>query len=182
MKANIKNIMKNIGINEQDYEFLKDLQNELNTQDNDGTADPLYWMVMDKREVVARDGEQRIPSDDGAYTLEELVQQIDEQIDEYDEQDKEEWTNSIDHNDAEDVAYFAHDSLGWGNIYYNDIYYVQDEEYIPHFSGAFLTKRACKQHIETNMHHYTEPHTYAMCAYRNYELERLLKILKTIQL
>ena len=37
--------MKQIKINEQDYEFLKDLQHELNTQDNDGTADPLYWMA-----------------------------------------------------------------------------------------------------------------------------------------
>ena len=174
--------MKQIKINEQDYEFLKDLQHELNTQDNDGTADPLYWMVMEKKKVLARDGEPRVPYDDGAYSLDELVQIINEEIKEYDQDMQDEWETQTDHNDIEDVAEFAYYMLDWKHINYNDIYYVKDEDYISHFSGAFLTKRACKKHIETNMHHYREPRTYAMCAYRNYELERLLKILKTMEL
>lgn len=34
--------MKTIQISDEDYEFLKDLQHELNTQTNDGNADPVY--------------------------------------------------------------------------------------------------------------------------------------------
>lgn len=43
---------------------------------------------------------------------------------------------------------------------------------------VFLTKRACKKHIEQNDYHYDNPHTYALTAWRNPEVEHLLKILK----
>ena len=39
--------MAKIEISKEDYEFLKELQHELNTQPNDGSADPVYWGVMD---------------------------------------------------------------------------------------------------------------------------------------
>lgn len=34
-----------IELNEKDYEFLKELQHELNTQENDGNANPVFWGV-----------------------------------------------------------------------------------------------------------------------------------------
>lgn len=48
--------MKEIKISQEDYDFLKDLQQELQTQDNDGTADPLYWMVEEEETVGVPDG------------------------------------------------------------------------------------------------------------------------------
>ena len=42
----------------------------------------------------------------------------------------------------------------------------------------FITKKSCQEHIEKNGYHYKQPHTYAMTAWRNPEVERLYKILK----
>lgn len=39
--------MATIFLSQVDYDFLKDLQHELNTQTNDGNADPVYWGVME---------------------------------------------------------------------------------------------------------------------------------------
>lgn len=172
-----------IEINKEDYEFLKDLQHELNTQTNDGNADPVYWGVMEKCEVLTRDfdGEARIPYDDGAYSVEELVKDIEDALQDYDEDTCNVW-KEVDKEDAQEVADFAVCDLGWTSIYNEDIYYVKDEKRVSTFSGAFLTKRECQNHINANKYHYDEPHTYAMTAYRNFELERLLNILKTIDL
>lgn len=30
----------------EDIEFLRDLQHELNTQPNDGNADPVFWGII----------------------------------------------------------------------------------------------------------------------------------------
>ena len=175
--------MSKIEVSQEDYEFLKELQHELNTQETDCQADPIYWSVMEKREVLtlSSDGEPRVPFDDGAYTLEELIELVKENIEDYDQQIQDEW-KEMDKEDIEEVACFACDRLEFDNIYYDNIYYVRDEDHISTFSGAFLTKRACQQHIEGNKHHYDRPRTYANTAYRNYELERLLKILKTMKL
>jgi hypothetical protein len=174
--------MCKIELPKEDYEFLKELQHELNAQDTDYQNDPVYWSVMEKREVLTRDydGEPRVPFDDGAYSLKELLELVKENIENYVENIQEEW-KEIDKEDIEEIACFAYDRLGFDNIYYNDIYYVKVEDCISQFSGAFLTKRACQQHIDQNRYHYDEPHTYANTAYRNYELERLLKILKTMK-
>jgi hypothetical protein len=170
----------NIEISKEDLEFLKDLQHELNTQDNDETADPLYWGVLEEKEEYVPEGcgEPRISHDDGSWTLEEAVESVNEVINEYD-QDTQDALKEVWKDDAEDVCNFMRETLKWD---FCDVYYVEKVDRISNYSGAFLTKRACKQHIEKNHYHYDNPRTYAMCAYRNYELERLLKILKTIKL
>ena len=170
-----------IEITKEDYEFLKDLQNELNTQDNDGTADPLYWGVMDYTYELAWDGcgEPRITTDDEPMTLEDAVERVNEDIEDYPEEIQEEWRN-IDISDAEEVAYFMRETLKWDCC---DVYWVESKGHIANNFGAFLTKRACKEYLKKyGYNHNPKAHTYAMCAYRNFELERLLKILKTMKL
>ena len=44
----------------------------------------------------------------------------------------------------------------------------------------FLTLRECKEHIERNRHHYHDPKTYAMTAWRSPQVERLWKILQEV--
>ena len=98
----------NIEVSKEDYDFLKELQHELNTQDTDCQADPVYWSVMEKREVLTRDydGEPRIRFDDGAYSIEELVEEIDEYINEYEGDLASAW-KEVDKEDAQEVADFA---------------------------------------------------------------------------
>ena len=40
-----------INISQEDYEFLKHLQHELNVQENDGNAEPVYWGVSEIYDV-----------------------------------------------------------------------------------------------------------------------------------
>ena len=172
--------MKKIELTDNEYEFLKDLSHELNTQDTDGTAQPVYWGVEEEKEVLTIEGqgEPRIRFDDGAYTLEELVENINENISDYEPDIQDEW-KELDKEDADEVCTFAQERLKWDHIY--DVFWVEKEWQISRLTGAFLTKRACKKYIETNHYHHCKPHTYALHAFRNYELETLLRLLKNLK-
>lgn len=171
-----------IEINKKDYEFLKDLQHELLTQENDGNADPLYWGVLEFETVGVPDGcgEPIIYMGDGAtMELEECVGYIDrEYMHTMNVKERHEWAHT-DKSSMHDVVDFMHQTLHWNET---RIVYVEKKEKLSRETGAFLTKRACAEYIKRFGYNHHEPHTYAMTAYRNFELERLLNILKTIDL
>ena len=173
--------MKTIQITDEDYEFLKDLQHELNTQTNDGNADPVYWGVMEHRMEPAPEGcgDAIVYMGDGAtMTTEEAVEYINENIRNYDEELQEQWKD-VDKSCMDDVVCFIHDEM---EISECRIVWQEEKEFISRETGAFNTKRACKEYIEKCHYNHSKPHTYAMTAYRNYELARLLKILKTMEI
>jgi len=163
-------------LKKEDIEFLKELQHELNTQTNDGNADPVYWGIMEKREVLSMSGDImyfHITGDDDEYTYDDFVQYITDKIIEADDKELlDEW-NELDHDNYYDVSYMA-------EILNIDYYKVECEEtdYLSRETGCFLTKRAAQNYIDKCGYNHSKPRTYAMTAYRNYELERLLKILK----
>lgn len=172
--------MRTIQISEEDYEFLKDLQHELNTQTNDGNADPVYWGVMEHRMEPAPEGcgDAIIYMGDGAtMTTEEAVEYINENIADYSEDVQEEWKekDDFDRSDMPTVVDFLHDTM---QLYECRIVWEEEKDFISRETGAFITKRACKEYIEKCHYNHSKPHTYAMTAYRNYELGRLLKILR----
>lgn len=171
-----------IEISKEDYEFLKDLQHELNTQETDGQAEPKYWGIQDTRIIAVPEGcgDEMIYFDDGdVLSYEDTIKYIDETIKEYSEQQQEDWDElKADNPDIGDIVAFLNQTLGL----YTRVVWQREEEYISHLSGCFLTKRACKQYIETNKHNHCNPRTYAMTAFRNYEYGRLLNILKTMKL
>ena len=170
--------MKIIQISDEDYEFLKDLQHELNTQTNDGNADPVYWGVMETREVGVPDGcgDERIYlGDGGTETLEGAVAYVGSYL--VDDEDMEAW-NEVDKTNIDDVVTFCREKLKISEVRIVD---VEKKSEISRQTGAFLTKRACQQYIEHYGYNHESPHTYAMTAYRNFEFERLLKFLKTME-
>lgn len=170
--------MKTITLSDEDYEFLKDLQHELNTQETDHQADPRYWGVMETREVAVPEGcgDPYIYMGDGVTdTLEEAVAYVDEIIRDYGSETAHTWYE-MDKNFIDDVADFIHDHID--NT--ARVVYMEEKPYISHETGAFLTKRACKKYIEKYGYNHSNPRTYGMTAYRNPELERLLNILKSI--
>jgi hypothetical protein len=171
--------MKIIQISDEDYEFLKDLQHELNTQTNDGNADPVYWGVMETCEVGVPDGcgDERIYlGDGGTETLEGAVAYVGSYV--VDDEDMEAW-NDVDKTNIDDVVTFCREKLGMPEVRVVD---VEKKSEISRLTGAFLTKRACQEYIERYGYNHESPRTYAMTAYRNFEFERLLKILKTMEL
>lgn len=172
-----------IEINKEDYEFLKDLQHELLTQENDGNADPVFWGVMETKEVAVPDGcgdETKISYDDGAWDLNQAVDVVNECIGEYPKELRDKWRNDVDQTDIREVYDFLQDDMEYGDIY--GLFDFKEKDELCRFTGAFLTKRACKEYVEKYAYNHSQPRTYAMTAYRNYELARLLKILKTMEI
>ena len=175
--------MAKIELTQEDFEFLKELQHELNTQPNDGNADPVFWGVMETEEVGVPEncGDPRIyiPDDCEDYTLEDAIEYVNEWVsdDDYDDATKKLWSET-DKEWIEDVADFIKEHLRTEAR----IIYVAEKEFISRETGAFITKRACKEYIDRFGYNHNKPHTYAMTAYRNFEYERLLKILKTMKL
>ena len=176
----------NIEISQEDYEFLKDLQNELKTQENDGNADPVFWGVEETvEECRGGDGEYGgdpyITFDDGKWSLKEAIEEIEETFknepEEYDDDIRATW-GDVDKTCAEDVCEFMVDYLGWSNVY--GVVYVEKVKRVTPYTGAFITKRACKEYIRKYGYNHNDPHTYAMTAYRNFELSRLINILKSL--
>ena len=170
--------MKIIQISDEEYEFLKDLKNKMNTQTNDGNADPVYWGVMETREVGVPDGcgDERIYlGDGGTEDIEGAVDFIGEYID---DENNEAW-NEVDKTDMNAVVRFCNEVLKWRDVRIVD---VEKKSEISRQTGAFLTKRACQQYIEKYGYNHARPHTFAMTAFRNFELGRLLKILKTMEI
>lgn len=117
---------------------------------------------------------------DGAtMELEECVGYIDrEYMHTMNVRERHEWAHT-DKSSMHDVVDFMHQTLHWNET---RIVYVEKKEKLSRETGAFLTKRACAEYIKRFGYNHHEPHTYAMTAYRNFELERLLNILKTIDL
>ena len=176
-----------IDISQEDYEFLKDLQNELNTQENDGNADPVFWGVEETvEECRGGDGEYGgdpyITYDDGKWSLEEAIEEVEDELKnnpEYsDEWLHKEW-EEVDKSCAEDVYEFMTGMLHWEGIY--GVVYVEDVKRVTPFTGAFITKRACKEYIKKYGYNHNDPHTYAMTAYRNFELGKLINILRNLK-
>lgn len=173
--------MATIKLSQDDAQFLRDLQNELLTQPNDGNADPVYWGVIETREEPAPEGcgEPRIYNCDGdcsVMTLDEAVEWVNENIE--DEVLIHLWEET-DLDDFDTVYDFIHDEMG---IVESRVVWTEEHSRVSEETGAFLTKRACQEYIRRYGYNHSRPHTYAMTAYRNYELARLLKILKTMKI
>lgn len=173
--------MATIKIQKDDAQFLRDLQKELLTQPNDGNADPVFWGVIETREEPAPMdcGGPRIyniDSDCSVMKLEEAVEWVSENIE---DRDLIHLWDTLDHDDFDTVFEFIHDEMG---IEEASVVWVEEHSRVSEETGAFLTKRACQEYILSYGYNHSRPHTYAMTAYRNYELARLLKILKTMEI
>lgn len=172
----------------EDREFLKELQHEMLTQDTVCQANPRFWVVMKTvRDYWVNDNTDGLfiySKEDGEAVFEGDLEELTEWIKEltgiedcrYD-------TFSIEFN-YNDEEYFISDEddlQSFLDEYYEDNYsvgcYRNRDEIVQ--NTMFLTLRECKEHIESNKHHYDETaHPYAMTAWRSPQVERLYKILE----
>lgn len=100
-------------------------------------------------------------------------------IDTFDMEDedfpKEIWKD-VQKNYIDDVVEFAREHLDM----VCEVVYVQEDHEISRHTVAFLTKRACEEYINKFGYNHNHHRTYAMTAYRNFELARLLDIIQTM--
>lgn len=166
-----------------DIDFLRDLQRELNTQSNCGQAEPKYWGIMEKKMVSVPDGcgdeyEWYLPDSVDPLTTDEFIQYIrDNYVEEMNSELREEWEDLIADPTAWDMKYFLESKKIIDEVRYVD---VEVQDVLSEQTGAFLTRRAAQEYIDRFGYNHSQPRTYAMTAYRNFELERLLEILKTM--
>lgn len=172
-----------IDVTQEQYEFLKELQHELLTQPNDGNADPVFWGVMEEKEIGAPEdcGEPRIYMSDSAETttLEKAVAYVDEWVKSCNDSDgfiEQDW-DEVDKEWPEEVVDFIKTYIDMQCR----VVWVDKRSELSTYTGAFLTKRACKEYINKYGYNHSNPHTYAMTAIRNPEYETLINILKTIK-
>lgn len=159
--------MKTIEVEDEMYDFLMNLSKELNTQDHRSTAMPYFYQIEDEEEISVGAGQ----GTEGWYcdgTVITSDEDIKEAIFEY-----QDWEMG---NQKHEKLFTKMDCLDRENILeenYRKVY-ISTQKVL---YNAFLTEKACKHHIATNLHHYRKPVDYLSYASRNTELETLLKFL-----
>lgn len=162
-------------MNKDDIQFLKELQEELNTQDKDCQASPRFWTVGDYTWVeTLEDNAERysvvLPNAAECYPIDSYIESAKE-----DGEHSEEELKKLDECDDTD------DILEWIQKHdEEDAYLVPEKEiHVVKPNTMFITKEEAKKHIRLNQHHYSsKAHTYAMSALRAPKVERLFKILE----
>ena len=172
-------------ISQEDIKFLKELQKEMNTQDDLGQADPRYWTIKDFKKIYGEvlnnpDGIVMFDNDGGAelgeYSLSNFggieLNKIIEVLKEDYGFEKEDFEYVCDLGTLKDLL-TEKDCA--------DIVIVEYEE-VEVYTGVFLTQKAAEQHLRANHYHYGEKaHTFAMTAWRNKAEEKLWDILRTVE-
>ena len=194
-------------ITKEDIYFLKELQDEINTQDTICQRDPRFWVVM---QTVRTYGFSDEYSDDyvlvdsydydlAYYDIKEVFGLIEEYMDELSEdrcykdwkceyiKDSEmisivgvserEITDEWELTSLDDVMNFMNYEVLHEDRF-KIVYYKDDEQIVP--NTFFLTKRECEEHIKMNSYHYNNPHSYAMTASRSPQVEKLYNILHSV--
>jgi len=163
---------------QKDIRFLKELQEELKTQETDSQAAPRFWVIRDYQTVVCPDGyhdEYHVASVkredfDEVYALLEDIEA--DELDNLSEEARESFN---------EIGGCAIPAIEWLQEYWSD-----DAELIPvKLEGficpntMFIIKKEAEEHIKANHYHYSpKAHTYAMTAWRAPKVERLLKVLE----
>ena len=167
----------------EDIKFLKELQHEMLTQDNDGQSQPIFWVVMDERKIYNDDDYDRQEIIfEGEIIGETLKDLYDFLIDyneikvlcdeDYDYIEIKDNNSTVTLFDIEECVSYLNNELDY-DIYLDN---YKMENFIVH-NRIFLTKRECKEHIEVNKHHYDNPRPYRMTAWRSPQVEKLYDIL-----
>lgn len=160
--------MKTIEITDEMYDELIALSHELNTQDHRGTAMPYFFQIQEEVEI---------PTSDGCG---EEVWTLDGHICLRTEEDKKEavftykgWdlNNKSDNKKYKELSWIEIDNILKEN------YTKFSVTTMVKYQNAFFTEKACKEHIRLNDYHYKKPTDFLSHAFRNPELELVLKFL-----
>lgn len=167
--------MRTIEVTDELYEQLTALAQEMATQDNRCTAKPYIFQVQTDKKVwvgnlngdykflIRNDGEEL-----GDWNKDTVTRYCDDHEIPYPD-----WLGEFDSGMEPD----------W--LLYNEWLEEQKlclESYsiVHNYENAFLTAKACQQHIKRNGHHYVNPRDYLSHAFRNPELELVFTFLQTL--
>ena len=185
-------------LSNDDIKFLKELQKELNTEDNVGTATPRYWVIRQPERIYhidrdAADYYMFVDDDYQELTLEELKNYLEDVYDdnlksvdikdgvltfEYLNEFSEEIERyTIDFNNLPlESSYSVDKVLELLELEVDVVYYKEVDATVD--NCMFLTQIDAENHLRANDYHYHEKaRTYCMCGWRSPRFERLINIL-----
>lgn len=158
---------KAILIADDDIHFLKELAHELRTQDTRATRKPVVWKVREMELVLGIDPNFTDKAcliwdtESVSFNIKDAVQYLTEEC---------ELSDLPMFGCLEDIESFCDE---------RDIACVlTGYDYREKLTGEFLTLKALEEHIQRYGYKYQKPQTYCDYAYRNPELERLLRIVE----
>lgn len=157
-----------------DTNDLKELGKKMNAQNTRMTQFPLF-VVQELKEVVKADGcgDRTIyVCDEDELSYEEYNEILDMQSEE-DETVKKEFIEKSERFDSVEELN-AFDSYAWRAVDISDEWVISD------MAGTFLTAEACETHIAQNSYHYRQPRSYAISAWRNYEMQEVMEYLSAL--
>jgi protein tyrosine/serine phosphatase len=158
--------MIDIKISKESFNFTEALVEKIITQDNRMTAYPILYLIQTKKRIWGMNGdytdkyEWKHQDDDETYSDEELKAELIESFDEEKE--------AFDIMDEFEFIECAE------NHCFSKVFYIDIEEYK---ENVFFTEEAAKRHISLNKHHYNNPQDYVIHAWRNPEIEKIVKVL-----
>lgn len=150
----------NVSMAKKDFDFLKDLAEEMLKQDRRATADPYFFVVQGTRRYAAPSGY----GDETSY---------------YDREGQEEYSSKDDFKKKKMDEGWSEDEIEkhWEEqVEKCDMHHVDEEE------NFFLTERGYKKHMELNGHNYRrlrDVQSYVKHAGRNPEVKKLFEIIKS---
>lgn len=183
-------------LSNDDIKFLKELQKELNTEDNVGTASPRYWVIRQPERIYHIDEDEadyvEFFDEHNRYelTLEDLKEKLEDLGDDNLKSVKvkdgvltfeyfEGWLEEV-----EEYMVDYNNSYRYGitkilELLEFDVSVVYCKEIdVTVDNCMFLTQIDAENHLRANDHHYHEKaRTYCMHGWRNPRFERLIKIL-----
>lgn len=183
-------------LSNDDIKFLKELQKELNTEDNVGTASPRYWVIRQPERIYHLDEDEADyyefidECDKYELTLENLKDKLeflcDDNLKSVEVKDGvltfeyfDEWLEEVEkykvdydncYTDGRDKILELLES-DVSVVYYKEVDVTVD-------NCMFLTQIDAENHLRANDYHYHEKaRTYCMCGWRSPRFERLINIL-----
>jgi len=160
--------MKTINVSDEMYKALRELSKEITHQNHRHTGMPYIFQIQTQEEVSVGEGQgEEVWVCDGHVIPTQDDKEIMEVV--------REWHDNLSDEDFElsiknrDIA--IEDSLDSAG------YYKANRDYVDRYQNAFFTEKACKEHIKRNSYHYNEPVDFLSYAYRNPEMELVMKFL-----
>lgn len=183
-------------LSNDDIKFLKELQKELNTEDNVGTANPRYWVIRQPERIYHLDEDEADyyefidECDKYELTLEDLKDKLeflcDDNLKSVEVKDGvltfeyfDEWLEGVEKYKVDYDNCYTDGRDKILELLESDVsvaYYKEVDATVD--NCMFLTQIDAENHLRANDYHYHEKaRTYCMCGWRSPRFERLINIL-----
>lgn len=162
--------MATIQLSDALHKKLMELAMHACSQDNRATAAPFFYQIKQTEMIGGVDGDydwdcKKLCCDGSTCDVDRESMILELQLNGEDI----DFTMRSDN----DLQSLLEDTYGYTLVYFRKV---------DKFTGAFLTEKSCKEHIQLNKHHYTDPVDFLQYAWRNPDMEIIWHLLKELAL